>query len=84
MHAAGLATDNPSRCYLGQEPKDAGGGPVFYELFEWSDPEGPRRAHELPEVMAVWEPMGALCEARGGRPPMEFPHVEPLAMTYER
>jgi hypothetical protein len=28
--------------------------------------------------MAIWEPMGALTESRGGRPAMEFPHVRPL------
>ena len=26
--------------------------------------------------MAIWEPMGGLCEARGGKPAMSFPHVQ--------
>jgi hypothetical protein len=28
--------------------------------------------------MAIWEPMGNLCEDRDGRPKFEFPHVERL------
>ena len=34
--------------------------------------------------MAVWEPMGKLCEPRAGRPPMEFPLVEPIEIRFER
>ena len=34
----------------------------------------PNRAHELPAVMAIWEPMGMCCES------MEFPYVEELAV----
>ena len=52
-----------------------------------SDLEGRRRpniAHEIPDVMAVWEPMGTLCEPRDGRPPMEFPHVERIQIPFER
>ena len=45
---------------------------------------GAHRAHELPDVMAVWEPMGKLCEARDGRPAMEFPIVEPIEVPFER
>jgi hypothetical protein len=48
------------------------------------DTEGPNMAHELPEVMSVWESMGKLCEARDGRPPMEFPHVERIQIAFER
>ena len=69
----GLATDAPPPTYRG---KDDTGRPIYVEIFEWKDPEGPGRAHELPEVMAVWEPMGKLCEERSGRMSMEFPDVE--------
>jgi hypothetical protein len=34
-----------------------------------------QRAHEHPEVLAIWEPMDTLCEQRNGKPNMEFPHV---------
>ena len=41
---------------------------------------GAAAAHEHPEVMAIWEPMDKLTEKRNGRPNMEFPHVQPLAV----
>jgi hypothetical protein len=50
----------------------------------WKDEHGAQRAHELPDVMAVWEPMGKLCEERNGRPSMEFPLVEPIEVRFER
>ena len=73
----GLATDTPSRIYLGKEGADA---PFYVEIFEWKDEAAKDTAHELPEVLAVWEPMGVLCEERGGRPSMEFPHVETVSL----
>ena len=42
----------------------------------------PKRAHELPELMAIWEQIGPLCESRGGLPNMELPHVRPVAMPF--
>ncbi len=48
--------------------------PTFIEIFAWAGPDAARLAHDLPSVMAVWERMGALTEARGGKPPVEFPH----------
>ncbi|MEM7248756.1 MAG: hypothetical protein AAF533_25725 [Acidobacteriota bacterium] len=78
LREAGLATDRRPTIYLGREE----GGPVFYEIFEWTSPEGPRLAHESPGVMAVWEPMGEMTEDRGGRPGMEFPVVAPLEIVY--
>jgi hypothetical protein len=77
----GLAADQPSTIYQGAEKP---GAPLFVELLTWNDPEGPNMAHELPEVMAIWEPMGKLCEARDGRPPMEFPHVERIQISFDR
>ncbi len=47
------------------------------EIFAWKS-RGFERAHKLPEVLAIWEPMELLCESRGGRPSMEFPHYERL------
>jgi hypothetical protein len=75
LRDAGLASDEPPLIYRGE---DEGGEPFFVELLKWRDASAPDRAHELPEVMAVWEPMGALCVERAGRPAMEFPHVEPI------
>lgn len=77
LRKVGLVTDTPPQVFRGRE---ASGKSYFVEIFEWRDAAAVQTAHELPAVMAVWEPMGALCEARDGRPPMEFPHVEPLRL----
>ncbi len=45
----------------------------FVERFDWRDADSPNTAHQLPEVMAVWEPMGRICER------MDFSAVEPIA-----
>jgi len=81
LKRVGLAADVPSTIYLGSEGDKQ---PIFVELLNWKDAHGAERAHELPDVMAVWEPMGKLCEPRAGRPPMEFPLVEQIEVRFER
>jgi hypothetical protein len=81
LKRAGLAADVPSTVYAGKEND---GEPVFFEVLHWLDEEGPNTAHELPAVMAVWEPMGALCENRNSRPAMEFPRVERVQVPFEK
>jgi hypothetical protein len=81
LRRVGLAADVASTIYQGTEGEKK---PIFVELLNWKDAHGPERAHELPDVMAVWEPMGKLCEAREGRPSMEFPIVEPIEVRFER
>ncbi len=70
-----LVTDEPSQHFKGEEQDN--GEPIYFEIFDWLD-GAMDRAHEHPEVMAVWEPMDQLCETRGGKPNMEFPHVAAL------
>ena len=72
----GLVSEDPAQLYKGGEE----GAPVYYELFSWRSAEAVGVAHETPEVMAIWEPMGALVEEREGRPGMEFPHMAPLTL----
>lgn len=81
LRRVGLAGDEPSTIYQGSERE---GAPLFVELLTWKDAEGPNIAHEIPDVMSVWEPMGRLCEARDGKPPMEFPHVERIQIVFEQ
>jgi hypothetical protein len=74
LHEAGLVTDEPARVYRGL-PSDRPGGEhgaerLYLEVMEWKDRTSPGLAHQLPSVMAVWEPMGAICEE------MEFPSFE--------
>ena len=67
-----LVTAEPTRIFQGVDDDNR---PYFVEIFTWKDEKSVEIAHEHPQVLSVWEPMGALCEPRDGRPPMEFPHV---------
>ncbi|PYP85640.1 MAG: hypothetical protein DMF61_16030 [Blastocatellia bacterium AA13] len=69
LDRAGLVSETPARIFSGST-KD--GKQSFIEIFEWKDEETPNIAHQTPEVMAIWEPMGALTEG------MEFIHLEPV------
>jgi hypothetical protein len=71
----GLAEGTPSLVFRG---RDESQGTVITEILTWKDGDSPNHAHEIPAVMAIWEPMGMCCEPRLGRPPMEFPQVEPI------
>jgi hypothetical protein len=73
----GLVTNEPPVIYRGTE---RGGGPIVFEIFTWKDAAAPGKAHEHPEVMAIWEPMGALVEDRKSGPKFDFPQVERLAL----
>src|SRR5688572_932031 len=68
----GLVLDHPPHLIFRGEDKD---GRVFYtEIFPWKDRAATERAHSLPEVASIWEPMGNCCTA------MEFPDVEMLEL----
>ena len=56
----------------------------FVEILTWRTPNSAEVAHHSPEVMAVWEGMGALVEERRGRPAMEFPYVSRIRATSGR
>ena len=64
----GLVKDDPPHLvFRGQDES----GRIFYvETFPWKDQAAMERAHSLPEVASVWEPMGACCTS------MEFPFVD--------
>ena len=81
LRDAGLATEEPAVHFeavsSAKEQHDEQ-GVTFVEIFSWVDADSSDVAHRSPEVMAIWEPMGGLVEARGGRPPMEFHRYRPL------
>ena len=52
--------------------EDKSRGIFYVETFPWKDQDAMHRAHSLPEVSAVWGPMGACCSE------MEFPSVEAI------
>jgi hypothetical protein len=64
----GLVNDDPPHLVFRGVDKERG---LFYvETFPWKDAAAMQRAHSLPEVASVWEPMGECCSS------MEFPSVE--------
>ena len=67
----GLVTDTPPKFWRGSDKR--ADRKVFVELFQWRDAEAPGIAHQTPEVMAVWEPMGPILEE------MQILHVEPVS-----
>jgi hypothetical protein len=75
LHALGLVTEARPLHFQGSE-RD--GGPLFVEIFTWASATAAGRAHEHPEVTAVWERVERHTEARAGRPNMEFSHVRPM------
>ena len=79
LHEAGLTTDVPPRMYRGRasgKPDGShGAAGVYIEIFEWKNASAPGVAHQTPEIMAVWEPMGMHCSN------MDFPHFDPFNPT---
>ena len=73
LRSVGLATNDPAQVF---RSKDKEGKTVFVELFSWKDADAPDVAHQTPEVMSVWEPMGALAEE------MNFWPVEAVEMNF--
>jgi hypothetical protein len=78
-----LITDRPVEAFIGSERTFDGGaeGPFVVKIFEWVDADAAGRAHLHPRVSDLWERMEPLCEARGGRPAMEFPHFRPFELV---
>ena len=74
-----LITERPVEMFVGAEKGVE--GPLFVEIFEWTSADGSRVAHTHPQISQIWESMGGLCEARGGRPMFEFPTVRPLHLN---
>jgi hypothetical protein len=61
LAGAGLVTEEPARfwrAYYKREEERV----AFVEMFAWKDGEASTTAHQMPEVMQVWEPMGEFLE----------------------
>lgn len=54
-------------------------GPTLIEIFDWED-GGVSKAAQDSAVVAIWRRIDALCEARNGKPPADFPAVDRLAV----
>jgi hypothetical protein len=75
-YAAARFRGLPSTADKGAAPRRSAA--VLIEIFAWKTSKSAESAHQSPAVMAIWEPMGALCEA------MEFPHFEAVALDFDR
>jgi hypothetical protein len=69
---AGLATAQKPIAWRGKDKK---GKTFFMEIFQWKSVKALSSAHNLPDVMKVWEPMGSLSEK------MVFEEVDPLTLA---
>ena len=79
LRELGVVTPDPPLVFRGSDGEDR---PFFVEIFAWKDADAVQIAHDHPEVLAIWEPMATLTEARDGRPAMEFPHVVPVDLQH--
>lgn len=70
LKASGLITQEPVRLTQGKNVRS--GKQVFIETFQWKNDKASDLAHQTPEIMSVWEPMGPLLEE------LEIYHVEPV------
>ena len=80
LRSLDVVTAHPPLHYRGL---DGQGKPVYVEIFKWTSAGAMKLAHEHPDVMAIWEPMGTMTEPRDGRPAMEFPHFQSLDIALE-
>jgi hypothetical protein len=60
LQKVGLVTAEPAKVWRATDKRK--GTVAFVELFSWRDGEASGIAHQMPEVMAVWEPMGGVME----------------------
>lgn len=60
LRQVGLVTDEPFRVWKAVDVRKE--RVAFVEYFQWKDGNASDVAHQTPEVMAVWEPMGPVLE----------------------
>ena len=60
LNQLGLSTKEPAQVYRATDKRS--GAVYFIEIFSWRDEEASTIAHQTPEVMALWEPMGPMLE----------------------
>jgi quinol monooxygenase YgiN len=60
LRQVGLVTAEPFKVYKAYDIRKK--RMTFVEYFQWKDGQSADVAHQTPEVMAVWEPMGPILE----------------------
>lgn len=63
LRKAGLLADQPVQVFRGTDLRKPEAGTFLVEVFWWKDGSSSEVAHQLPEVMAVWETMGPIMES---------------------
>ena len=71
LQKAGLTPPGAPKIWR-SETRD--GQTVFVEMMQWKDESSSDAAHRIPELMAIWEPMGRLTDG------MEFLHLRPAGV----
>ena len=80
LDAAGLVTSEPVKIWRGKNIRSTSAGTSWVEMFSWKDEKSPDVAHQMPEVMAVWEPMGNIMEGYNGTTsPIAIASLEPIS-----
>ena len=74
LDAAGLVTPEPVKIWRGKNIRSSSAGTSWVEMFSWKDEKSPDVAHQMPEVMRIWEPMTPLLEG------MDILNVEPTEL----
>jgi quinol monooxygenase YgiN len=57
-----LVNDEPPQIWRGDNIRSQTGGTVWVELYTWKDERSADAAHQMPEVMQIWEPMTPMLE----------------------
>ena len=77
LRQSGLISDEPVKVWQATDKRDHGRvecDPVYFvETFQWRDGEASSVAHQTPEIMSVWEPMGPLLAE------LQLAQLEPLS-----
>jgi hypothetical protein len=76
LKKAGLATEEPAQIYWAHDKHTS--REYFIEIFAWKDEKASELAHQMPEVMAIWEPMGQVME--GARGPASIAQLERIPL----
>ena len=76
LNRVGLVTKERARVWRATDKRS--GDVSFVEMFQWKDDEASKTAHETPDVMAIWEPMGPILEE------LKLSMIEPVATRHGR
>jgi hypothetical protein len=74
LNRLGLVTSEPAKIWRGENIRSDFDGSTWVELFTWKEDGASDIAHQTPEVMQIWEPMGPILEG------MDILYVESIQL----